>query len=128
MVMITVEYLFTLTSSYSRLGTATEEMIEIFLAEGRLVSALQLGDYLLSKLYPSLFHHLLPLRPFLLVDIYCMLMVCSTHICFFYISFFSSSSQRSCRHSLCSEVPGGCGQDRRQQGFLHRLQVFVDEF
>ena len=27
-----------------RLGTATEEMIEIFLAEGRLVSALQLGE------------------------------------------------------------------------------------
>ena len=29
----------------NRLGTATEEMIEIFLAEGRLVSALQLGEF-----------------------------------------------------------------------------------
>ena len=27
----------------TRLGTATEEMIEIFLAEGKLVSALSLG-------------------------------------------------------------------------------------
>ena len=31
----------------TRLGTATEEMIEIFLAEGKLISALQLGSIIL---------------------------------------------------------------------------------
>ena len=47
--LVVLMYLCASTSPYPRLGTATEEMIEIFLAEGRLVSALQLGDYLLSK-------------------------------------------------------------------------------
>ena len=39
----------------TRLGTATEEMIEIFLAEGKLVSALSLGMY--TDIYNSSGHN-----------------------------------------------------------------------